>query len=345
MQIDAEHLARHLERQLAPLYVVHGDEPLLAIEAADRIRATARAKGYTEREVMIVEAGFDWRRLWASGASLSLFSSLRMIELRLPSASPGVQGGEALVEYAASLPPDTLTLVTLPKLDRRAKETKWFTALESAGVAIQAQKVAFEQLPTWLAGRLKAQGQSAPPEVLEFLAARVEGNLLAAHQEVQKLRLLFPEGPLELEDVKSAVAHVARFDVFDLGPTLLAGDALHFVRMLDGLRGEGAGLPLVLWAIAEEARGLLRVQAAVAAGAPVQQAMRDARVWGERARVMPKALRRCSGAQLAEALAHAARIDRMAKGLARGDAWDELRQLGLRLAAPETAARLPVPAA
>jgi DNA polymerase-3 subunit delta len=336
MQIDSEQLARHLERQLAPLYIVYGDEPLLAIEASDRIRTAARAKGYAEREVLQVESGFDWRRLHASGASMSLFSTLRMVELRLPTASPGVEGGAALVDYAAALPPDTLTLVSLPKLDRRAKETRWFAALEAAGVAVQAQKVAFDQLPAWLSGRLRSQGQSAGPEVLEFLAARVEGNLLAAHQEVQKLGLLFAAGPLALEDVKSAVMDVARYDVFGLGPAILDGDALHFVRMLEGLRGEGAGLPLVLWAIAEEARALLRVQSAVAAGAPVQQAMRDAKVWGDRARLMPKALRRCSGPQLMAALGQAARIDRIAKGVARGDAWDELRQLGLRLAAPET---------
>lgn len=334
MQIDTEQLARHLSRQLAPLYAVHGDEPLLAIEAADRIRAAAVSKGYGEREILLAESGFEWRRLWATGASLSLFSTQRLVELRIPTGSPGSEGGEALVQYCASLPPDTVTLVTLPALDRRARETKWFQALDRAGVAVQAQKVSPAQLPAWLAQRLQAQNQSAGDDVLEWLSARVEGNLLAAHQEVRKLALLFPEGPLDLAGVQATVMDVARFEAFSLGPAVLAGDPVHLVRMLEGLRGEGAGLALVLWAFAEEIRSLLRVQAAVRDGAAVAQAMRDARVWGERQKALPGALRRLTRDQLVAALAHAARIDRMIKGVAGGEPWDELRVLALRLTAP-----------
>lgn len=337
MQLDTESLVRHLTRQLSPLYVVYGEETLLAIEAVDRIRAAALARGYTEREVLTVESGFEWRRLWAAGASLSLFAQQRLVELRIPTGAPGVEGSEALIKYAASLPPDTVTLVSLPKLERKARETKWFTALEAAGVAVQAQKVTLSELPAWLAARLRLQGQSADPATLEFLCARVEGNLLAAHQEILKLGLLFPEGQLSLEGVREAVVDVARYNVFDLGPTVLNGDAAHFVRMLDGLRGEGEGLPLILWALAEEARTLLRVRAATAAGVPIAQAMRDGRVWGDRQKVLPKALRRMDDARLRSALTHAARIDRMIKGVGRGDPWDELRQLGLRLADPDKA--------
>lgn len=337
MQLDTESLARQLSRQLSPLYVVFGEETLLAIEAADRIRAAALAKGFSEREVLTVESGFEWRRLWAAGASLSLFAQQRLVELRIPTGAPGVEGSEALVRYAADLPPDTLTLVTLPKLERKARETKWFAALESAGVAVEARKVSVHELPAWLSARLQAQGQSADPATLEFLCARVEGNLLAAHQEIRKLALLFPEGPLPLEAVRAAVVDVARYNVFDLGPTVLAGEAAHFVRMLDGLRGEGEGLPLILWALAEEARSLLRVKAAAARGIPAAQAMRDARVWGERQKAMPAALRRLSVPELTAALDHAARIDRIVKGVGRGDPWDELRQLGLRLADPAKA--------
>lgn len=334
MLIDSEQLPRHLQRDLGPLYTVFGDEPLLVLEAADRIRAAARARGHTEREVLIAEAGFDWQRLWMSGVSLSLFATKRVLDVRIPNGAPGVAGGEAIAKLAADLPPDTLTLVTLPKLDRRTRDSRWFTALEAAGPVVQAQRVMPEALPAWLAGRLRQQDQEADADTLQFLADRVEGNLLAAHQEVQKLALLFPAGRLEPEAVRGAVLDVARYEVFDLGATLLKGDAVRFVRMLDGLRAEGEGLPLVLWTIAEEARGLLEVQLAVAAGKPSSQAMRDARVWGDRQRLMPQALRRLAPSALRAALQHAARIDRIIKGVAPGDPWDELRLLGLSLAVP-----------
>ncbi|MBK8015376.1 MAG: DNA polymerase III subunit delta [Betaproteobacteria bacterium] len=335
MQLDPDQLLRHLQRELAPLYVVHGEEALLAIEAADRIRTKARERGCSEREILTVEAGFEWRRLWATGASLSLFASQRLVELRMASAAPGAEGSEALIRYAASLPEDTVTLITLPKVEFRTRQSKWFSALESAGVCVHAQRIGFEQLPAWLAARLKAQGQSAGPDVMEVLAARVEGNLLAAHQEIQKLSLLFPQGPLDLDAVRTTVADVARFDAFDLGPAILAGDPVHLLRMLDGLRGEGTGLPLVLWAFAEEIRAMLRIRESVASGMPLAQAMRDAKVWGERQKGMPAAVRRLDSAQLRNALAHAARIDRIIKGVGDGDAWTELEQLAMRLTAPD----------
>lgn len=337
MNLDSEQLARHLERQLAPLYLVYGEEALLALEAADRVRAAARGKGFSEREVLLAEPGFEWRRLQASGASLSLFASQRLIELRIPGSGPGVEGAEALSAHAGNLPPDTLTLVTVGKLDGRARKSAWFTALEAAGVAVHAQKVTVDRLPQWLAGRLGAQGHQVDEPTLEYLAARVEGNLMAAHQEVQKLALLFPPGRIQLADIKSAVLDVARYDAFDLGPTVLKGEAAHFARMLDGLEAEGAGPPLALWALAEEARALLTIRAAIARGVPSQQALRDARVWGERQGPIQQALRRLDVAALERMLEHAARIDRIAKGVAPGAVWDELRALGLTLAgaAPE----------
>lgn len=332
MNLDSELLGRHLERPLAPLYLVHGEEALLALEAADRIRAAARRKGYSEREVLIAEPGFEWRRLRASGASLSLFATQRLIELRLPGSGPGVEGAEALSAHAGNLPPDTLTLITIGKVDGRARKSTWFTALEAVGVAVHAQKVTLDRLPQWLAGRLGAQGHEVDEQALEYLAARVEGNLMAAHQEVQKLALLFPPGRIALTDIKSAVLDVARYDAFDLGPTVLRGEAGHFARMLDGLEAEGAGPPLVLWALAEEARALLSIRAATARGVPAQQALRDARVWGERQGPIRQALRRLDVPALERVLAHAARIDRIAKGVAPGAVWDELRALGLAIA-------------
>jgi DNA polymerase-3 subunit delta len=193
-------------------------------------------------------------------------------------------------------------------------------------------------LPQWLAARLALQEQQADQETLEFLVGCVEGNLLAAHQEVQKLALLFPPGKLDAAQVRDAVLDVARYDVFKLGETLLGADAVRFVRMLEGLRGEGAPPPLVLWAVAEEARALLHMKNGVAAGRALPQLMREARVWGARAELMPKAVRRFTSRELEDALLHAASVDRMIKGLARGDVWDELVQLGLRMAKPSAAA-------
>ncbi|MEO8040071.1 MAG: DNA polymerase III subunit delta, partial [Betaproteobacteria bacterium] len=196
MNLDSGQLARHLERQLAPLYVVFGEEPLLALEAADRIRSAARGKGFVEREVLTADQGFDWGRLRSSGASLSLFAAQRLLELRIPGAGPGVEGADALTRHAAGLPPDTVTLIILGKLDGKARKSAWFSALEAAGTSVQAQKVPAERLPDWLAGRLAEQGHEADRATLEFIAARVEGNLMAAHQEVGKLALLFAPGPL-----------------------------------------------------------------------------------------------------------------------------------------------------
>ncbi len=334
MPVSSEDLAQHLKRNLAPLYAVVGDEPLLIIEACDRIRTAARERGYAEREVLIAEQHFDWSRLRASGVSQSLFASQRLLELRVPNGKPGVEGGKALQEYCAQLPPDTLTLIEIPGLDWRSRKSAWFAALESAGTLVEAAAVRREQLPRWIAGRLRLQQQDADEATLEFIAGKVEGNLLAAWQEVQKLALLFAPGRLEFAQVKDAVLDVARFDVFDLGAVVLSGDAARLARTLDGLAGEGVAPPLVLWAIAEEIRTAGRLLAALAGGVPLAQAMRELRIWGPRQNVLQRHINRITRAQVEAALRHAAHIDRMSKGLARGDVWDELLQLGLRFAGP-----------
>lgn len=337
MQIDSEQLDRQLARQLAPLYLVHGEETLLAMEAADRVRAAARQRGHTEREVMIVEPGFDWGRLAQSGASLSLFATRRLLDIRVPTASPGTEGAEALTAHAERLPPDTVTLVSMPRLDRRARESRWFKAMDAAGLVVQAQRITPDRLPGWLAARLEANGHAAAPEVLDFLAGRVEGNLLAARQEVEKLALLLPPGRLTLDDVKAAVLDVARYDVFDLGLAVLEQQPERALRILSGLRAEGAGPPLVLWVLAEDVRTMLRVHAAASRGLPQAQTLRELRVWGERQTAMQRCLRRVTRATLERALAHAARIDRIVKGVAPGNFWDEIQDLALRIAAPDNA--------
>jgi len=331
VRIDTEQLAQQLSRGLKPLYTIHGEEILLALEASDRIRRRCVDEGYSEREVLSAETGFDWSQLAMSGNSLSLFATRRLLELRIPGGKPGNDGANALRRYAEHLPADTVTLISLPKLERAQQSSSWFDALDAAGVVVAANPVTLARLPRWIAGRLALQDQQADEQTLGFLVSRVEGNLLAAHQEVQKLALLFPPGRLELEQVKDAVLDVARYDVFKLGEALLASDAGRFVRMLNGLRGEGAAPPLVLWALAEEARALLHVGRGLAAGRALQQLMREARVWGGRAELMPASVRRFTPRELEDALLHAARVDRIVKGLSPGDVWDELLQLGLRL--------------
>ncbi len=331
MRFDTDQLPPRLERELAPLYVVFGEELLLALEAADRIRAAALAAGFEERNVLIADAAFDWGALRDAGQSLSLFASKRIIDLRIPGGKPGKDGSEALVQYCDLLPEDTVTVVSLPAMDRHALASRWFGALERAGEAVHAKSVMRDRLPAWISQRLAQQQQSASRETVAFIAERVEGNLMAAHQEIQKLALLFPPGELSFNDVRSAVLDVARFDVFELGTTVLRGDRNHFLRMLDGLRGEGAAIPLVLWAVAEEARALSHVKALTDDGVSLHRAMQQARVWGARQKLLPRALRRLDQPQLLIALRHAARVDRMAKGLAKGDAWDALMELGMSL--------------
>ena len=333
MRISTEQLADKLGKNLAPLYTVFGTEPLLALEAADRIRAAARKAGHVEREVLTVESGFDWNALGMSAASLSLFGDKRVLELRVPNGKPGVEGAKAIDAFAANPPTDTVSLVLLPEIDRRGQEARWFQALEAAGVVIEAQPINRDRLPDWISNRLALQQQTAPREALAFIAERVEGNLLAAFQEVQKLALIFPAGELTLDEVRGAVVDVSRYDVFQLGEAILAGDARRIVRMMEGLRGEGEAPPLVLWAVSSEIRALLAVALALAAKKPVTREMqREYRLWGGRQGEVERAARRLDTRALTAALMHAQEVDRIVKGLSRGDIWDALLQLTLMAA-------------
>jgi len=286
-----EQLAAHLEKPLQPLYVLHGDDPLLTTEAGDLLRAAARRQGYTDRTVLVVTPSFRWDELFHAAGNLSLFGGRTLIDLRIPTGKPGRDGGEALVRFARELPAETVTLITLPEMDWRAKKAAWFAALVNAGVGIECNAPPLAQLPQWIGRRLAAQNQSASREALEFIALHVEGNLLAAHQEIQKLGLLYPAGELTLQQVSAAVLNVARYDIEDLKNALQTRDTARCVRTLEGLKAEEAAPPLVLWVLANEARSRMH----------------------------------------RAALLHAARIDRIIKGLTRGDLWDEFLQLALRL--------------
>jgi DNA polymerase-3 subunit delta len=333
MRLSSEQLATHLKRELQPLYTVFGSETLLALEASDRIRARARDGGYSEREVLTADSGFKWSQLALAGNSQSLFASRKLLELRIPSGKPGKEGGEALQAYCRALPPDTVTLVYVPDLDWRGQKAAWFESLERAGVAVEAKPVGRRALPQWIAARLAAQDQDADTATLDFIADRVEGNLLAAHQEVQKLALLFPKGAIAFDQVREAVLDVARYDVFNLGEIMLEGDPLRVARVLDGLQGEGTAAPLVLWSLSEEIRAIGKIITGINTGKPLSMMLREARIWGPaHQNAMQANLRRFTLARVTEALRHAALIDRMAKGLVRGDVWDELLQLALRFA-------------
>ena len=332
--IRLDQLEAHLARELRPLYAIHGDEPLLSLEAADAIRARARAVGFSERTVLSAERGFNWNELAASGANLSLFGDRKLIELRLPSGKPGTDGAQAIEAFCEKLPPDALTMVMLPRLDRAGQSSAWFQALEARGMVVNVFPIERPRLPDWIAVRLARQKQSARPETLRFLADCVEGNLLAAHQEIQKLALLLPPGELAFDAVREAVMNVARYDAGKLGEAMLSGDRARLARMLEGLRGEGEAPPRLLWLLAEEIRAVCRVQEGVASGRPLAEVLREARVWGDaRQSLVGRAAKSVPRAALLSALEHAAGVDRMIKGIAKGDAWDELLQLGLRFAA------------
>lgn len=329
MQLRGNELDDDLARGLRSLYVIHGDEPLLALEAADAVRAAVRRRGIAEREVFVVERGFDWSALAHAGASRSLFGGGKLVELRMPGGKPGPGGGEALAAYCARLDPEMVTLVTLPRLDRAGQSSAWFAALAGAGVVVDVWPVERARLPQWIAARLARQGQKAGAEVLEFLAERVEGNLLAAHQEVLKLALLAPAGELDLETVEAAVASVARYDPYAAAEALVLGDLARYTRVLEGLRGEGEAPTYVLFALA----GALQVLRGATEGRPLDRLFGEYRVFHKPLqRAVQAAARRHSRNTLEAALRQASRIDRAIKGVARADAWDGFAALGLLFA-------------
>ena len=341
MQLPAAQLANHLQKGLRSLYVLHGDEPLLLQEVGDRLRAAARTQGYTERTVHTVAgAHFDWSEVLAAGGSLSLFADRQIMEVRIPSGKPGKEGSLAIQQLAESARDNdsTLLLFLLPRLDKATRTGGWFTALDNAGVTIQIDPVDRAALPQWIAQRLQRQGQRVVAgeeglRTLQFFADRVEGNLLAAHQEVQKLALLFPEGELGFEQVESAVLNVARYDVFKLSEAVLGGQMARAQRMLDGLQAEGEAEVLVHYTLAEDIRALKRVKDSMNAGRPLPMALRELRIWGPRERLFERVLPRLSDAQLAQWLHDAHVVDGIVKGLKHpkwpASGWQALHRLAL----------------
>ncbi len=323
MQLSAEQFLSKPPKSLAALYVIHGPEPLAALETADCIRALARSQGYSEREVLTAEPGFDWSSLVAASSALSLFATQRLVELRIPTGKPGREGGPAIEAYCSQLPPDTVTLVTLPEIDWQGQKSKWFLAFQDAAVMIEAKPVDRDRLPAWLAARLARQGQSASPEALDILADRLEGNLLAAKQEIDKLALLCPPGEIPTEAIEHGVADVARFDAPAVLDAIADGDPARVQRVIDGLKAEGEALPYLLWLVANELRTLARMVNATEAGRYPHPA---------KARSLERLAKRHTPGSVLRLVERAAEVDRLVKGIGQRDPWDALADLGCAMA-------------
>ncbi len=342
MKVYPDKLKQQLGRGTAPIYMVHGDEPLQVDEIADQLRAHARSEGYDERTVIVANQDEDWQHLRAAGDSLSLFAERRLIELRLPTGKPGRAGGEALKSWAADPPPDVLLLISSAKLDRGGTSSAWFKAIDAAGVTIAVWPVEADKLPAWLRDRLMGHGLRATQEALSLIAERVEGNLLAAAQEAERLALLYPAGELDVDKVLAAVADSSRYSINDLVPAVLRGDAARAVRILRGLAATGEAPVLVLWALSAEIRAGARVAEAQGAGAGIDAAMKGAGVWAKRQPDLKLALARHDARAWLEFLAQAARLDRHTKGQEPGDVWIAFEQLCVSIAGKQVGRATPV---
>ncbi len=327
-----EGLSQALARGLAPIYLVSGDEPLLAQEACDAIRAAARNAGYSERELHHADAQFDWNQLLASARSLSLFADRKIIEIRLPSGKPGDKGGKALQEYAGDPPPDTILLLVTGKLEKSAQNTKWYKTLDGVGVHLTLWPIGPDKLPRWVNQRLQQAGLKADSGALDLLVSRVEGNLLAAVQEIEKLKLLAPDGVVSAELMAAAVADSARYDIFGLVDKALLGDARGTVKTLQGLRAEGTDVIPILWALTRDIRALVQIAEAQAAGQSFERAAQQAGVMPRRHNLLQVAARRLKPGRARQLLRKAGGVDKAVKGMRRADPWDELLDLGLGLA-------------
>jgi len=332
LKFNSDTLITHLEQQLLPAYLISGDEPLLSAEATDALRAKARASGFTERETYFMERGGDWNDIRAAASNLSLFAERRIVEIRMATAKPGNTGSAAIVALLENRDPDRLIVINTPKLDRDAQGSEWVRALETHGALVQIWPVDASKLVGWLRGRAKRLGLTAEDDALHILAERTEGNLLAAHQELEKLRLLVKGDRITADDVFASVADSARFDVFQLGECTLAGDTPRALRMIEGLRAEGVEPTLVLWSLSKAARDLW---GAVSGGGGGR-----GRAWPRQNAALERGQRRASQLSFGRLTARAARADRMIKGREAGDAWDEMMLLAMDICA-KPALKLP----
>ena len=330
MQVSPDQLSNRLTDALKPIYVIHGEETLTKLEAGDAVRAAARKGGYSEREHFVVEAHFDWSVIKQSSDNLSLFSTLRIVEITINTAKPSVDAGAFFAKLANDPPTDMLFIINLPKLDRTATDSSWFAACDRAGITVAAPLVERDQLPGWIKSRLRLAGFDAAREVIELISERCEGNLLAAKQEIEKLALLVRPGKLAIEDVLNAVTDVARYDVSELSEAFLRGDLARYARVLAGLQAEGEQAPRLSWQLSEDVHALGNIFMAKREGVPMMQALRNARVWGKRQKAMEIAVNQIDSRRIASLLKTCATLDAQSKGQAAGDAWLTLSGLAAR---------------
>jgi DNA polymerase-3 subunit delta len=338
MQLRQEQLARHLEQQLLPIYLVSGDEPLLLQESCDLIRKHAREQGVTEREIIDASPNkFNWQEILNSAASMSLFADRKLIELRLPSGKPGAEGSKALCEYIEVSGDEDVLLIIAGKIDKQSTRSKWFKALDNVGGIIQIWPIDAQQLPRWLEQRVSSAGLTITRDALHLLCERVEGNLLAAVQEVEKLKLLAADGQITADTVTASVSDNARYNLFAMADSALQGNTAASLRMLHGLRGEGTEATIVLWALTRELRTLFEIQSACHSGQDMQQAIRAQRppIWNNKIPMVKAALSRHSMSSLTDLVELAARTDGSIKGFADGAPWDNLAALITGLSQPD----------
>ncbi|MDH5601415.1 MAG: DNA polymerase III subunit delta [Gammaproteobacteria bacterium] len=332
MKLNFNQLGNHLEKSLQPVYFISGDEPFQLDESVSMIREAAKAQGFTEREVYHVDRSFDWDQLTYSADSMSLFATRKIIELRIPGAKPGDKGSKALVAYTSQLPEDTLLLIVSGKLDSSQTRSKWFKAIDGVGATLAVWPLEIQQLPGWLKQRMQLRGLQPTEDALTILAEQVEGNLLAADQELEKLRMLYGECEITAEMVVDAVSDSARFDAFALVDVALQGDPVRVSRILHGLKNEGEDVLHILGALMYQLRMLEKMSQAVANGQQLEQVFSQYRIWDKRKIVLSAGLKRHGLKRWQAFLLVAGRIERMCKGLATGKPWDELLQLVLRIA-------------
>ena len=321
MKLHADQLTSHLQNNLAPCYLVSGDEHLLVEEALDQIRAAARERGFTSRESQVAMTGFNWSELAAVGSNLSLFADRRIIELRLPTGKPGLDGSAAICEFALHLSAELLFIVITPKLDKSNSNAKWVKTLGATGDFLPIWPIGLRELPRWIAGRMRRAGLSPDREAVAMIVDRVEGNLLAARQEIEKLRMILGEGPVTGEDVSTAVANSSRYDVYKLVDAAVGGDAKRAMKILQSLQGEGVMPVIVMWALTRELRTLARLADMVRQNGDLGAAMHEARVWKNRQAMVRACIGRHRHTDFYRLLKATGCADAAAKGQAAGDPW------------------------
>lgn len=332
MRLKPEQITAALQKGLAPVYFISGDEPLQVGETADAIRAAARNAGYDLREMLVADAGFSWSELTESAGSLSIFSDKKIIDLRLPSGTPGAEGAKALIAYCERVPEDALLLIIAAKMAGSSLKTQWFQALDKAGCVIQVWPLEGQDLLRWLQQRMQRRGLQAEMEGIKILASRIEGNLLAAAQEIEKLYVLYGEGCLGNQQILDVVADSSRFDVFKLMDSVLAARVDRVFKILSGLQAEGVAAPVVLWALTREARVLIRIKQALAQGQNRAQVFKNNQIWDKRQQLVSDALNRLGDNDLNSILVLSAKADRQIKGQQQGESWETLLAVCLMFA-------------